>query len=101
VKGTLLLANVFNRCFGGTKTAWSTAYPANSQVCGYGSNGSAFIGTPTNAGGMTNGYGWYYGASGADPANGTTGYPKVFDYPYIPVSGAIPLQAYFQLQIKL
>jgi len=101
VKATLLLANVFNRCFGGSKTAWSSAYPANTQVCGYGSNGSAFIGIPTSAGGMASGYGFYYGASGADSANGTSGYPKVFNYPYIPVSGGLPIQAYFTVNLKL
>jgi len=101
VKGTLLLSNLVNRCFGGDKTPWSSAYPANNVVCGYWGNTPFFIGTPNPAGGMSNGAGFFYGASPHDPANGTAGYPHPYDFPYAPVSGGIPFQAYFSLNIRL
>src|SRR5262249_13899302 len=35
----LTLANVFHTCFGGSKEPWTSAYPAGTNVCGYGANG--------------------------------------------------------------
>ena len=99
VTANLTLTNLVNRCFGGSSTAWSKAFPANQYVCGYGSNTTG----PNNAGfiGTQPGAGFFYGASGADPVNGTTPYAPAFNYPFYPVSGAIPFQAYFEVQVKL
>ena len=34
----LSIANLYNRCFGGSRTAWTTATPPSSVVCGYNAN---------------------------------------------------------------
>lgn len=94
VHATVTLANVLNTCFGGSSTTWSSAYKPNSIVCGYAPNGYYYIGN-------TPGAGFFYGGSGHDVANGTAGYPAVFNQSYQPYSGAIPFQAYFNVQIKL
>ncbi|HEX5275339.1 MAG TPA: TonB-dependent receptor [Candidatus Rubrimentiphilum sp.] len=94
ISASLTLANIFNTCYGGNGNAWQAKFPANRWVCGYSSNAANFIGTQP-------GTGFFYGASGSDPANGTTPYATAFNYPFYPVSGAIPLQAYLQLQIRL
>ena len=94
ISGTLLVANLVNRCFGGDKQPWSNAYAPNQYVCGYGDNTGLYLGN-------TPGAGFFYGASGADPANGTAGYPNVMNYPYAPLNGNVPIQAYFQLNVKL
>jgi hypothetical protein len=88
------LANIYNRCFGGSKTAWSTAFTPGSYVCGYANQPSFWTGS-------TPGGGFFYGASPTDPANGTVALPKAILYPYGTVNGGLPLQAYFQLSIKL
>ena len=38
VTANLIVTNLFNRCFGGSSTAWSRAYAPSSTVCGYQSN---------------------------------------------------------------
>jgi hypothetical protein len=93
VNATLSLANVVNRCFGGTGGSWTKAYKPNSMDCGWAGNGSWIGSTP--------GAGFFYGASGADAANGTAGYPNWMNQPYGPISGALPFQAYLQVQVKL
>lgn len=95
VHASLLLANVYNRCFGGSKEPWTKAYAPNSYLCGYYPN-STYVGT-------TPGEGYFYGNSPHDPVNGTAGYPLVFDQAYAPGSNQIPtpFQAYFQVQVKL
>jgi hypothetical protein len=35
----LILANVLNRCFGGSSTPWRSGYPPSSAVCAYQANG--------------------------------------------------------------
>jgi len=94
VSATLLLANIYNRCFGGQSTAWQQAFTPNNYVCGYNDNTGSFIGTVP-------GSGFFYNGSGGDSANGTAGYPKAFNYPYAPLSGALPFQAYFLVNFKL
>ena len=96
---TLTLANVVNRCFGGSSTPWSAAYAPGSIVCGYSSNGS-YIGNPSYSN-FAPGSGFFYGASGSDPANGTAGYPGVMNQAFAPYSGGLPLQAYLEVQFKL
>ena len=69
---TATLANVVNTCFGGSSESWTAEYKPNNIVCGYAPNGFAYIGNQPGAG-------FFYGASGHDPANGTAGYPGVFN----------------------
>jgi hypothetical protein len=95
VTATLNLANIYNRCFGGSSTAWSKAFPANNYVCGYADyNAYAWTGTQPGAG-------FFYGASPTDPANGTQPYSSALSYPYNTLSGGLPFQAYLQLQVKI
>jgi hypothetical protein len=94
VTASLTLSNLVNTCFGGSSTAWSKAFAPSQWVCGYASNASSFIGTQPGAG-------FFYGAAGTDPVNGTSPYAPAFNYPFAPVSGAIPFQAYLQVQVKI
>ncbi|HEY1681836.1 MAG TPA: TonB-dependent receptor [Candidatus Tumulicola sp.] len=91
---TATLANVVNTCFGGSAENWTAAYKPNGIVCGYAPNGFAYVGNQPGAG-------FFYGASGHDPANGTAGYPGVFNQQYQPLFNAIPFQVYFNAQIRL
>jgi hypothetical protein len=93
VTATVTLSNLYNWCFGGSKTAWSNRFKPNTVVCGYGSNNLAFVGGQP-------GSGFYWGSSPTDPVNGTTAFAPANLYPFAPTSGYLPLQAYFQLQVK-
>jgi hypothetical protein len=95
----LTLANIFNRCFGGSNTAWSSAFKPNSYVCGYGQNNTSYVGPMSNQPGF--GGGFFYGDSPSAAVNGTTPYAPAYNYPFAPASGAEPFQAYLELQIKL
>ena len=90
----LSLTNIVNRCFGGSSTPWSSAFAPNNVVCGYGSNAGGFIGTQPGAG-------FFYGANGADPANGGGTYPRANNYPFAPFAGKLPFQAYLEVQFKI
>jgi hypothetical protein len=94
VKGVLDISNLWNRCFGGSKTPWSDAFPAGQHICGYTTNGGNWTGTVP-------GSGFFYGATPTSAANGTASFSKALLYPYAPFVGDLPVQAYFQLQIKL
>jgi hypothetical protein len=94
VTANLSLTNLVNTCYGGTSTPWQKAFKPNRWVCAYYPNASSFIGTQPGAG-------FFYGASGTDAANGTTPYARAFNYPFYPFSGALPFQAYLDVQIKL
>jgi hypothetical protein len=94
VTANLSLTNIFNTCFGGSSTPWQKAFKPGRWVCGYNANAGSFIGTQPGAG-------FFYGASGSDAANGTAPYATAFNYPFFPVSGALPFQAYLDVQIKL
>lgn len=94
VTANLTLTNLFNTCFGGNGSAWQKSFKPGKWVCGYGSIASQFVGTEPGAG-------FFYGASPTDPANGTTPYAPAYNYPFAPFSGAIPFQAYLNVQIKL
>jgi hypothetical protein len=97
VTANLTLTNILNTCFGGNGNAWQAQFKPNRWVCGYGATGSNaanFIGTQPGAG-------FFYGASGGDPANGTAPYATALNYPFQPFSVAIPFQAYLDVQIKL
>ncbi|HKU68446.1 MAG TPA: TonB-dependent receptor [Candidatus Baltobacteraceae bacterium] len=94
VSANLSLTNIVNTCFGGTSTPWQKAFKPGRWVCGYGANAGNFIGTQP-------GTGFFYGASGSDAANGGQPYATAFNYPFAPYSGALPFQAYLDVQIKL
>ena len=94
VTANLSLTNLFNTCFGGSSTPWNKAFKPSNWVCGYGNNAGGFIGTQPGAG-------FFYGASGSDAANGGQPYATAFNYPFYPYSGALPFQAYLDVQIKL
>ncbi len=94
VTANLSLTNVFNTCFGGSSTPWSKTFKTGRWVCGYGNNAGSFIGTQPGAG-------FFYGASGSDTANGGQPYATAFNYPFNPYSGALPFQAYLDIQVKL
>jgi hypothetical protein len=97
VTANLTLTNIFNTCFGGNGNAWQARFKPGRWVCGYGSTGTNarnFIGTQPGAG-------FFYGAAGSDPANGTSPYAPALNYPFQPYSAALPFQAYLELQIKL
>ena len=87
VKATLTLANLYNRCFGGSTTSWSSTFKPSSMVCGYGTNGNLY---------QSN---FYNGAGPNDAVNGTL--PKVLQQPFAPFGPGLPFQAYFEVQIKL
>jgi hypothetical protein len=93
VTGTLILTNLFQRCFGGERTPWWRAFPPGEYVCGYLANGSGFVSNFWNGAGPND-----VSANGMGPL-------KVNTFPYSPfLSQAFalpPFNAYFSLQIKL
>ncbi len=107
VSATVSLANILNRCFGGTPEPWTAAYKPNQAVCSYSQSynpwsiNPVYLAWSPGEAYNTAGAGYFYGASPADPANGTAGYPNVFNYPYLPVTAGYPFQAYFQLTVKI
>ena len=95
VKATLLLANLVNACFGGSRTSWTRQYPPNSFTCGY----------------ITNTYyvsNFYNGTSPNDRAANGVALNPAFAQPYIPgwadenvyvLPG--PFNAYLQFNLRL
>jgi len=63
-------------------------------VCGYGQNQFQFTGTQPGAG-------FFYGNSPTAPQNGTATVPKPYLYPFAPLNGSLPFQAYLQVQVKI
>jgi hypothetical protein len=95
VHATLLMANIYNQCFGGSAEPWTKAYAPNRFICAYTPN-PGYIG-------ITPGEGYFYGSSPHDPVNGTAGYPAIFDQAYAPGTNQIaaPFQAYFELSVRI
>ena len=87
IHATALLANLVNRCFGGSKTSWSSAFPAGNLVCGYNTNASYY---------QSN---FYNGSSPSNAANPAQAPIEL--QPYGPVGIGLPFNAYFSVQIKL
>jgi hypothetical protein len=88
VKATLVLSNLFNTCFGGSSTSWTSAFPPNNVRCGY----------IPNAGYVSN---FFNGASPRDiAANGALPLPTQLQ-PYQPVTTMLPFQAALQLNFKI
>ncbi len=71
VKATLLLANLFNACFGGSQTPWTRQYPPNYYTCGYISN-PYYVSN------------FYNGTSPNDRAANGVALNPAFAQPYIP-----------------
>jgi hypothetical protein len=94
LRATAIVANVFTKCFGGTATAWTAAWPPGYNICAYGSNG--YAPSPIAP------HGGFYNGSGPNDvvANGTTLNPYIA-HTYQPIGYNMPLEAYFQLQVKL
>ncbi|MFN2529377.1 MAG: TonB-dependent receptor domain-containing protein [Candidatus Baltobacteraceae bacterium] len=84
----LILANIVNRCFGGSSTPWSSNFAPGNVVCGYNTNGGNF---------QSN---FYNGGSPTAPVNGVA-LPKVFTQPYAPYGGLLPFNAYLNVQFKI
>jgi hypothetical protein len=89
----LTFANVFNSCFGGTKTAWTQAFGGRHGACSYTGTASAFVINPV---------GNFY--------NPGTPLNKNFQYPYQPFPGVYnpdgalpnqPFSVYADLRIKI
>jgi hypothetical protein len=99
VTANLTLTNILNYCWGGTNTAWSSAFKPGNIVCGYGSSNGTYVGPTSSQPGY--GGGFYYGTSAGSATNGSPNYPAAYNYPFAPLSGALPFQAYFEVQVKL
>ena len=90
-KATLILSNLINRCFGGTATPWTSAFPANGVTCAYDAAG----GSGLYAGNFVQGTGYNDTA-----ANGLLT-PQNFRYPYVAGAGNYPFNAFFKLDFKI
>jgi hypothetical protein len=95
VRASLTVANLVNRCFGGTRAPWTAAYPPSSTVCGYSSN----IFYVNN---------FYNGSSPNDVAANGVPLNPYFAHSFTPAYGDTnsgnypnPLNVYVQLQVKL
>ncbi len=84
----VVLANIYTRCFGGSKTPWSQAYPPGTQVCTYYPNGTY----------VSN---FYNGASPLDSAANGVASPRQNLQSFAASSSNVPFSAYAQLSIKL
>ncbi len=95
VTGNVTIANLVNQCFGGSAEPWTAVYKPSSSNCGYGYN-KFYISN------------YYNGASPNDVTANGVPLNTYFSVPFAPSyadvnSGnlPLPLQVYFQLQIKL
>jgi len=95
ISANLTVVNLANQCFGGSATPWSRQYPPSSTVCGYVAN-SFYISNFWNGSGPND-----------QSANGVPLNPY-FRQPFVPAYGdtnsfnfPLPLQLFFQLQVKL
>ncbi|MBV8366301.1 MAG: TonB-dependent receptor, partial [Candidatus Eremiobacteraeota bacterium] len=86
--------NLVNSCWGGSSEPWTTAYPPNSQVCGYARN-KFFISN------------FYNGASPNDTAANGVPLNKYFTVPFAPAYGDVnsfnlpmPTEWFFQVSFK-
>ncbi len=91
----LTIANLVNTCFGGSSEPWTKAYPPSNAVCGYGYN-KFYISN------------YYNGSSPSDIAANGVSLNKYFTVPFSPAYGDVnsanlplPLQFYFQVQVKI
>jgi hypothetical protein len=99
----LTVSNLYHTCFGGSKEAWTSAYPAGQNVCGYFANGLYVSNYQLGNGYATPGVTSSYSAT----ANGTSLFPWQ-QQSYAPSNGAgaagtipPPINAYLTVNIKL
>jgi hypothetical protein len=94
IRVNALVANIYNHCFGGTSTPWTTAFPPGNTICAYGSNGFAPSPIAPNGG--------FYNGSGPNDiaANGVPLNPYIA-HTYVPIGYNMPLEVFFGLQFKL
>jgi Carboxypeptidase regulatory-like domain/TonB-dependent Receptor Plug Domain len=102
IRLTVLGANLFHVCFGGTSAPWTTAFPPSNVICGYSPNGGSLNSTlyPSN---------FYNGTGINDFAANKARTPSNFQQSYIPTNlnnGAIggappPLNVYFNASVKI
>jgi len=93
VTASLALANIYSRCFGGTKAAWAAANPAGNAVCGYNTN-PFYVG-------KTPGQGFLLGDSPHAAVNTQSPFsPNIFQA-YQPTTSFLPFSAYFAVQVEL
>ncbi|MDQ2866267.1 MAG: TonB-dependent receptor [Candidatus Eremiobacteraeota bacterium] len=95
VSANVTVANLVNRCFGGSSTPWSAQFAPSSNVCGYGAN-TFYVSNH------------YNGTSPNDLAGNGVPLNPYFAQPFVPSYGdvnsfnyPIALNVYFQLQVKL
>jgi hypothetical protein len=91
----LTVVNLANSCFGGSQEPWTSAYPPNAQVCGYGRN-KFFISN------------FFNGSSPNDLAANGVPLNKYFTVPFAPSYGDVnsfnlpmPTQLFFQVNFKV
>ncbi len=96
ITAKVIVANLINRCFGGSSEPWTAAYAPSNTVCGYTSN-LFYVG-----GGFYNGSGPTDTAANGVPLN------PYFAHSFVPAYGDVnafnypmPLNVYFSVQIKL
>jgi hypothetical protein len=88
VTAVVTLANIFDTCSGGTSAPWrNVAGVASNKVCGWGYLAVNGVGAEVNPVGNV-----------FNP--GATVQPWV-QYPYSPIFGSLPFNAYFDLKVKL
>ena len=77
------LANVINRCSGGSEMPWTANLPQKEKVCSYGLPGYAPLPSVGN----------FYNPGAA--------FQPIVQYPYMPLYNTVPFNAFFEAQIKL
>jgi hypothetical protein len=93
ISANVIVANLYNRCFGGTATPWTAAFPPGGNICSYGSNGFAPSPIATN-GGFWNGSGPNDVAANGVPLN------PYLAHTYQPIGYTMPFEAFFSIQVK-
>src|SRR5579872_2799993 len=95
VTANISVANLVNRCFGGSSEPWTKAYPPDKNVCGYFSN-SLYVSN------------FHQGASANDTTTNGVPLNPYFAHSFVPAYGdasafnyPLPLEVYFQLNVKI
>jgi hypothetical protein len=95
IAANVTIANLVNHCFGGSSTPWSQQNPPGNAICGYSYN-KFYISN------------YYNGSSPNDTAANGVPLNPYFAQPFFPAYGdtnsynlPLPLEVFFQLQVKL
>jgi hypothetical protein len=99
----LSLANIVNTCYGGSNKPWQQAFKPNNYTCAYYPSVSTGAGPYVGPLGGQPGFGggFFYGDAPGSVSNGSPVIPGYQLYPFQPAYGALPFQAYLQVQVKL